>query len=470
MHDVMAKNTKELLDEIDALSKKNAVLMQQLGDAMESLDAIKSENIDALVISDDKALKVYTEKSSDKPYRILIEKMHEGAVTLTDDGTILYCNSYFANMVNRPLQKVIGTSFTNFIEDASKQEVEALLKKGRAHALKEEIFIMTGDGKKIPVLMTLNALSLEAGSVLSIILTDLTVQKEDQEKLKLRTEQLEVQNEKFESMNNELTFQIEEKEKRGAELSIAKTDVKELEVLNSHIENVLATISHDLRSPLASIIGMADMLNDDFETMDHGTIKTMIGLLYKATTNELEMLDYLLEWARIKYASDAFSPAEIELDYYVAKVFETHIENAASKNMRLKNEIKENTFVFADGNMLHSVLQNIVSNSIKHSYVGGEITVTAKRNEDKITVQIKDNGIGMNEKIKGKLFIPQIASLSKTRKGNKGGGIGLLLAKGFLEKMGGVIWVESVEGEGSSFYFTLPVMKPKDKTDSTDKN
>jgi len=463
----MAKNIKRLLEEIDALSKKNAVLMQGLGDAMESLDAIRSENIDALAMADDETLNVYSEKSSDKPYRILIEKMNEGAVTLYTDGSIVYCNSYFANMVNLPLQKIIGSLFTYFIEDKSKQEVEVLLKKGRAQTVKEEIFILSSDGKKIPVLMILNALPLEAGSVLSIILTDLTIHKENQEELRLRNEQLQLQNEKLESIYNDLSFQITEKEKRSAELSIAKTDVKELEGINNHIENVLATISHDLRSPLASIIGMADVLNDDLDTMDHGTIKTMIGLLYKATTNELKMLDYLLEWARIKYASDAFSPVNIGLDHYVTKVFEILNDNAASKNLQLKNEIEENTDIFADGNMLLSVLQNIVSNSIKFSYVGGEIIVSSKINENKITVRIKDNGIGMTEKVKEKLFIPQIASLSKTRKAKKGGGIGLLLAKGFLEKMGGTIWVESVEGEGSSFYFTLPVLKPEDRREQT---
>jgi signal transduction histidine kinase len=75
----------------------------------------------------------------------------------------------------------------------------------------------------------------------------------------------------------------------------------------------------------------------------------------------------------------------------------------------------------------------------------------------------------MSKEIQEKLFTPQVNFLSKVRQGNKGGGIGLLLAKGFLEKNGGEIWVESVEGEGSSFYFTLPVNKPSDKIDSVKK-
>ncbi len=455
----MAKNTKQLLGEIDALSKKNAALMQQLKKATESAEAIKSENIDALILSHEQSLSIYSKKTADKPYRILIEKMHEGAVTLNETGIITYCNSYFAHLVNLPLQKVIGTKFINFIDHPAKVEFEALLLKGKVKAFKEEIYINKSNGRQIPVLIGVNALLLENALVLNIIITDLTILKENKENLKLRSEQLEVQNKNLESTNIELAFQIGEKEKRGMELSVAKTDVKELEVLNKHVENVLATLSHDLRSPLASIIGMAEVLSTDYETLDLDTIKTMLDLLYKASTNELRMLDYLLEWARIKYASDAFSPEEIVLARSVSNVFETLNKNAVSKNLQLKCGIEENICVFADKRMLLSILQNLVSNAIKHSYVGGKIIISAEIKEDKIIVEVKDTGIGMSKKIKEILFTPQTVTLSNARKANKGAGIGLLLVKGFLEKNGGKIWVESKEGEGSSFYFTLPVAK-----------
>jgi signal transduction histidine kinase len=113
--------------------------------------------------------------------------------------------------------------------------------------------------------------------------------------------------------------------------------------------------------------------------------------------------------------------------------------------------------------MLLSIFQNLVSNAIKYTPDGGKIIISAKRNEDKIIVEVKDNGIGMPEKIKEQLFTPQMTSLSQAREDNKGAGIGLLLVKGFIEKIGGEIWVESTEGVGSSFYFTLPVIKPLDK-------
>jgi two-component system CheB/CheR fusion protein len=247
-----------------------------------------------------------------------------------------------------------------------------------------------------------------------------------------------------------------------------KNYVKELEDLNTHKESVMAILSHDLRSPLSAIIGTAKYLKENFRKMNPDTVQEMLDLLHKSSTDELEMLDYLVEWARIKYASDTFSPTKLKLIEYIDKVFDTLNETASINTINLHHEIEENTSVFADSKMLISIIQNIVSNAIKHTEKGGSITVSAKSKEDKIIVQIKDTGIGMSKEIMEKLFTPQMKTLSETRKKNKGAGIGLLLVKGFLEKNGGEIWVESIEGEGSTFYFTLPIEKPLYKIGSSD--
>ncbi len=256
-------------------------------------------------------------------------------------------------------------------------------------------------------------------------------------------------------------------ERKQSEDAIKKY-IKELEELNTHKEGVLAILSHDLRSPLSAIIGTAKYLKDNFHKIKQDTAQEMLDLLYKSSTDELEMLDYLVEWARIKYAADTFSPTKLILTEYIDKVFETLNETALLNTINLHNEIENNTSVFADGKMLISIIQNIVSNAIKHIEKGGTITVSSKSKDDKIIIQIKDTGIGMSKEIVEKLFTPQMKTLSETRKKNKGAGIGLLLVKGFLEKNGGEIWVESIEGEGSSFYFTLPIEKPLYKIGSSD--
>ena len=499
----MAKNSNDLIKETKKLKIKNKALRRQLNEVKESIETIKTENIDALVIAHEKKMKVYIENTADKPYRILIEKMHEGAVTVNEDGSIIYCNSSFAKLVNLSLQKTTGTMFEKYIDDSLKEPFKVLLKQDGENAIKEEGYIFADGGKVTPVLMTCNALTLDTIFVLNIILTDLTIQYEHQEKLKLRTKQLEeinrelafqieenekraaqlavankelalatelvvankelaFQNEEKDKQtaellmaNNELAFQIQEKEKWEAQLSIAKMDVENLEGLNIHKENIIATLSHDLRSPLAGIIQMAELLKDNFETMEGQELKKLLDILYDLSTDELSMLDYLVEWARIKYAADAFSPTNIELVKYVKKAFDYLNELAIANKISLHNKIKEDITVFADKKMLLSILQNIISNSIKYNRPGGKVTVSAKKKADKILVEIKDTGIGMSKEITEKLFALQMKALTKARKENKGAGIGLLLIKGFVDKNGGEICVESIEGEGTSFYFTL---------------
>ena len=257
-------------------------------------------------------------------------------------------------------------------------------------------------------------------------------------------------------------------ERKRSEDAIKKY-VKELEDLNTHKENVLAIVSHDLRSPLSGIIGTAEYLKKNLDRLESNKAKEMLDLLQKTAVDELNMLDNLVEWARIKYASEVFSPSKIELFDYVQKVIVSLKESASLNSINLLNEIGPNISVFADGKMLLSVFQNILSNAIKHSLPGGEIMVLAKIEAEKVIIQIKDSGIGMSKEVQSKLFTPQMSTLSKARKDNKGAGIGLLLVKGFLEKNDGEIWVESIEGIGSSFYFTLPIEEPLYKIDSSDK-
>ncbi|TPV31438.1 PAS domain-containing sensor histidine kinase [Paucihalobacter ruber] len=251
--------------------------------------------------------------------------------------------------------------------------------------------------------------------------------------------------------------------KRKASEDAINKYAKELEDLNRHKETVLAILSHDLRSPLAGIIQGAEYLKLNYEILEPEFAQELLEELHTASISELNMLDYLVEWARIKYAAEAFAPAKIELVDYVNKVFQSLKETAAIKTIVFHNAVEEESSVYADGKMLISILQNIVSNAIKHSHDGGKIMVSAKKRDHMIIVEIKDTGRGMSKEIQEKLFTPEVISLSKTVEENKGAGIGLILVKSFLERNGGHIWVESVEGNGSSFYFTLPIEKPAEK-------
>lgn len=239
----------------------------------------------------------------------------------------------------------------------------------------------------------------------------------------------------------------------------AEKYAKDVEEISVHKESILFILSHDFRSLLTGLLGSSAYLNKNFDKMNKVAAKEMLQLLQTTSNESLHLLDYLVEWARIKYAAEPFTPTKIELCKYVKKVFESINESAVVNNIHLHNNIKENINVFADGDMLLSIIKNLISNAIKFSKKGGKILVTAKRKEDYIVIKIKDNGIGISNEILNKLFIPQITAISDTWEKDKEAGIGLILAKGYVEKNGGKIWVESTEGEGSCFYFTLPADK-----------
>ena len=196
-------------------------------------------------------------------------------------------------------------------------------------------------------------------------------------------------------------------ESKRSEESINKYIV-DLEELVAHKDNILAIVSHDLRSPLARMISITDYLLSEFESIDPADVMQLLKHLNKSVKDELNMLDYLVEWARIKFASEAFTPSTIDIYQYLLKALETSQVNALAKQVLLENNISANTFVYADGKMLYSIIQNILSNAIKHSSSGGVVLVSSYTEDNAVVVVIKDNGCGMSEDTLQNLFIPKL--------------------------------------------------------------
>jgi len=122
----------------------------------------------------------------------------------------------------------------------------------------------------------------------------------------------------------------------------------------------------------------------------------------------------------------------------------------------LTTNIPENLKVFADNNMLQTVVRNLVSNAVKYTLRGGRISVTAKTTDDKsVEISVKDTGIGMTNEMVNNLFRIDVKTNRKGTEGEPSSGLGLLLCKEFIEKHGGKIWVESQEGKGTTFHFSL---------------
>jgi len=203
------------LQTYESLLSELEELQQQLQEANETIEAIRTGQIDALVVKNGNGHQLYTLKSADQTYRVFIEKMKEGAVTLNKDGIILYSNSQFASMVNLPLTKVIGLSFSDFISGDSRESFNTLLLHGWKSDSKGEIYLMNQHNEPVPFLLTFTSLELDEGRALSIILTDLTTQKETEKQLKQKNNQLEearlavtITNEHLEELVKERTNEL----------------------------------------------------------------------------------------------------------------------------------------------------------------------------------------------------------------------------------------------------------------------
>ena len=200
------KTTSQLEQEIEGLR-------QQLEEANDTIEAIRTGQVDAFIVKDKNGHQLYTLKSADQTYRVFIEKMIEGAVTLNSKGIILYSNSRFASMMKLPLSKIIGSYFETFVPNEYRQTFDELITKGWQAESKGEIYLATNNDELIPFLISLTTLELDEGTALSLILTDLTIQKDIEKELKEKNEQLQAAQIFTSQLNNQLDWKVKERTK-----------------------------------------------------------------------------------------------------------------------------------------------------------------------------------------------------------------------------------------------------------------
>lgn len=167
-----------------------AELRAQLQEANDTIDAIRNGSVDALIVKSGKQHQLYTLTSADHTYRAFIEQMKEGAVTLTADGIVLYSNSQFASRLDMPLTEIIGAPITDFIHPKCQLTFERIIEQGWQTESREEITFRDKNNKLIPFLVSVTRLDLEEGKSLSVILTDLTLQKKNEKLLRLKNKAL----------------------------------------------------------------------------------------------------------------------------------------------------------------------------------------------------------------------------------------------------------------------------------------
>jgi len=232
----------------------------------------------------------------------------------------------------------------------------------------------------------------------------------------------------------------------------------ELELANANKDKFFSIIAHDLRGPFGGFLGLTEVMSEKLPNLTMPQIQDLALSMKNSAANLYRLLNNLLEWSQIQKGSMPFNPAIIQLDLLVDEVIAPALETAKSKEIEIGCDIPEEISVFADRNMLQTVIRNLVSNALKFTRNGGTVHVSAKINENKnIEIAFHDTGIGMSQEILENLFRIDVQTRREGTKGEPSTGLGLLLCKEFVEKHGGNIWVESEEGKGSIFYFTLPV-------------
>lgn len=252
--------------------------------------------------------------------------------------------------------------------------------------------------------------------------------------------------------NKELSSQ-KEKIETTAEQLIEKN--KDLLKLNTIKDKFYSIISHDLRGSVGNIKGFSDLLKDRYDVLSEDKKKKYVSLISKSGNSTLNLLNNLLDWSRSQQDKIAFNPEEINLHELVSNVLYYTAPIAAKKEISTFNELAENTFVFGDNGMIFTILRNLVSNAIKFTQSGGNITFSADKEEDYLIIHVKDTGIGISEDVLAKLFKNGEMYSTLGTENESGTGMGLLLCKEFISKHNQKIGVESSLGMGSDFWFTL---------------
>lgn len=235
-----------------------------------------------------------------------------------------------------------------------------------------------------------------------------------------------------------------------------KRNNAELHEINATKDKLFSIIAHDLKNPVGNIVGVTELLVSYMGKRDMETSDELVNLLNHQANEALSLLETLFDWARSQSGKVGFNPVMNDLNQIVENVLENLNSSALLKEIVILPPETNNVKVFADVNMLTTILRNLVTNSIKFTKAGGTIFVSARMSDNNTEITVADTGIGMDQKTLDMLFkIESNLSTNGTAK-EKGTGLGLIICKEFIEKHGGQIRVFSEVGKGSQIVLTLP--------------
>jgi PAS domain S-box-containing protein len=457
----------------------------RLAEAEETLNAIRNGEVDGLVVAGTEGQQVFTLQGAQEPYRLLIEQMSEGALTLSRDGVILYANQPFAKMLQMPSGRIIGEALRDFVVPADHPALADLLKAALSGSTSGDVSVHTADGTVILLRLGLSQLQLGGESLLCAVATDITLEKKREVDLQHLTDDLEariaersaeltasrlailnVMEEEVESRhvtetaNRNLMHEITQRKRAEEQIRILNMELEQrvaertaqLDAANRELEAFSYSVSHDLRAPLRHVQGYVDMLGREAE----GRLSEQ-GRHYMKTIGDasLEMgvlIDDLLAFSRMGRAD--MTETRVNLDTLVQDSL--RVLEPASRGRNIVWKIPPLPAVQADPAMLRLVLDNLLGNAVKFTRPRDPAHIEmgiAGTEDGHVVLFVRDNGVGFDPQYGHKLF--GVFQRLHTAEQFEGTGIGLANVRRIITRHGGRTWAEGKLNEGATFYFTL---------------
>ncbi len=243
-------------------------------------------------------------------------------------------------------------------------------------------------------------------------------------------------------------------ERSNTLLSQQNFDLKEA---NTTKEKFLSIIGHDLKNPFNSVLGLSNLLIDQWKSLEEEERFQISNEINHSSQSIYELLDNLLIWSRTQTENTIIHPTTFDINESINQIFEIFKNQANFKKINVRLNISGKKMVYADPNMIQTVIRNLFSNALKFTHSGGQIIISTQQKADMVEFSISDNGKGILPDDLKKIFEDKGLKASKGTANETGSGLGLLLAKDFIVRNKGLIWVESKSNKGSQFTFNLPL-------------
>jgi PAS domain S-box-containing protein len=447
-YELMVKDIDHLVKQNEKLNQEKVELNIKLNEAIDIIESIRTGNIDAVFIASDGTEKVLAAKTADQAYRRFIENMSEGVITLHTDGIIIYSNSSFAKMVQRPLESLIGTNLREYIPIEQSEAFEVFFGKYPQYDTKAELSFFDLNGIRRYFNVSVNAIYLQDFMALNLVWSDVTDLKEAIEERILSEKEVVI-------LNNRLNENINILKNANIELSTF-----------AHIA------SHDLQEPLRKIMIYSKMLKAEYYEAIDQQGQRYINKMHDASARMRNLVNDILEYSELSKDEILFRPVKLQL---IIEEVISDLDIALKETKAMITVVDELPIIEANPGQIRQLFQNIIGNSLKFIKpdILPQISITYKIANGRqmgaidegildikfCVIYFKDNGIGFDPAYAGKIFtIFQRLNNSAVYEGT---GIGLAICKRIVERHHGLIMAESKPGEGALFTITLPVFQKK---------